>query len=504
MFDITKTKNYREGNRFEAKKAQSVLPDSVWATYSAFANTNGGVILLGAQENNDGSLIFSGVSNSGSVIKAFWDTINNRSKVNVNILRDGNVYETEVDGKKVVVIEVPRANRQDKPIYINGNPNGGTYRRNGEGDYRCTESEVKNMIRDSGDITQDRVALDNFSMDALNSQTVTKYRIRFSNLKPNHVWADIFPEDFLLKIGAIKRSEHDGALHPTAAGLLMFGNDTEIVNEFPNYFLDYREAFGEDGNRWSDRVTSGTGDWSGNLYDFYFRVQDRLTADIKIPFTLKNGQDRVDNTKMHEALREALANALIHSDYYEKRGVVVEKKKNKIVISNPGALRISKDEAMNGGVSDPRNSALFLMFSLVGIGERAGSGLMNIQSVWNEKDLPKPILTEQFNPDRTFITLPIDRNAENVSANVCVSENAGIYYGENVSVNLTKTETILLDLIQKDGKLTSVKLSELTGKDPRTIARGLKKLKENNFITRIGSDKSGEWKVVKNNMGSEG
>jgi predicted HTH transcriptional regulator len=412
-----------------------------------------------------------------------------------------------------VVIETPRANRQDKPVYINGNLFGGTYRRNGEGDYRCTESEVKNMLRDSGDITQDRVALDSFSMGALNTQTVTRYRMRFSNLKPNHVWADIFPEDFLLKIGAAKRSGNDGELHPTAAGLLMFGDDTEIVNEFPNYFLDYREAFGEDGKRWSDRVTSGTGDWSGNLYDFYFRVQDRLTAGIKVPFTLQNGQDRIDSTKMHEALREALANALIHSDYYERRGVVVEKQKNKIVISNPGALRISKDEAMGGGISDPRNSALFLMFSLVGIGERAGSGLMNIEAVWKEENLPEPTLAEQFNPDRTIFTLPVHVVVErkddsvNVDEIVSVNENVHVNTGknvhvnenvqENVSVKLTKTEKRLLEIIQKNGKLTSIKLSESAGKDLRTITRGLRKLRENNLIERIGSDKTGVWKVIK-------
>ena len=398
---------------------------------------------MGADENADKSIKITGVHDPDDLIKKFWDAVNNRLKVNINILRSKNVYSAEIDGKSVVVIEVPRALRQDKPIYINGDMNKGTYRRNGEGDYHCTASEIKNMVRDSADVTQDRIILENMSTDALDMDTVARYRMQFSNLKPGHVWEKIFVDDFLSKIGAVRRSDNDGMLHPTAAGLLMFGSDTEIVNEFPNYFLDYREAFGEDADeRWRDRVTSGTGDWSGNLYDFYYRIRDRLTSDLKVPFMLLNGKDRIDETKMHKALHEALANALIHSDYYERRGIVIDKKKTGVVISNPGALRISKDEALNGGVSDPRNGALFLMFSLIGIGERAGSGLMNIETVWKEKGLPRPILTERFNPDRTTLILPFGKENGNLNTE---------------SVRLSEDQTKVIELL-RNGPLSAAEL----------------------------------------------
>jgi predicted HTH transcriptional regulator len=367
---------------------------------------------LGAEENAEKSLKVSGLMDPDGYIKMFWDAVNNPQKASINILGDKNVYKMDINGKSVVIIEVPRASRQDRPVHINGNINTGTYRRNGEGDYRCTKSEIKNMIRDSGDVTQDRLVLDNIPLGALDQGTINGYRTVFSNLKPNHVWEKIPTEEFLLKINAVDWSDEDGKLHPTAAGLLLFGKDSEIVKEFPNYFLDYREGFGEDfEERWRDRVTSGTGDWSGNLFDFYYRVKDRLTSDLKVPFVLLNGQ-RIDDTRMHKALREALANSLIHSDYYERRGVVVDKKRNEIVISNPGALRIPKDEALSGGISDPRNGALFQMFSMIGIGERAGSGLMNIESTWKDEKLLRPTLTENLNPDRTILTLPLGKKKD--------------------------------------------------------------------------------------------
>ena len=69
---------------------------------------------------------------------------------------------------------------------------------------------------------------------------------------------------------------------------------------------------------------SSSGDWSGNICDFYFRVYNRIAQDIKVPFKLI-GADRIDDTPLHKALREALANALIHADYYDRRGLVIQK-----------------------------------------------------------------------------------------------------------------------------------------------------------------------------------
>lgn len=64
----------------------------------------------------------------------------------------------------------------------------------------------------------------------------------------------------------------------------------------------------------------------------------------------------VHNTPLHKALRESLANALIHADYYDRRGLVIQKWPDKIRIANPGAFRINMQEALVGGVSDPRMS----------------------------------------------------------------------------------------------------------------------------------------------------
>ena len=122
MIDFNNLNKYRENNRIEAKKAMGGLPKSIWETYSAFANTLGGIILLGVEEHANKSLHVVDLPDPEKLIKEFWDIVNNPQKTSVNILSGKDVYPLEVNGKHIVVINVPRADRSYKPVYIDGNP----------------------------------------------------------------------------------------------------------------------------------------------------------------------------------------------------------------------------------------------------------------------------------------------------------------------------------------------------------------------------------------------
>ena len=58
-----------------------------------------------------------------------------------------------------------------------------------------------------------------------------------------------------------------------------------------------------------------------------------------------------------------------------------------------------------GGISDPRNKILMKMFNLINIGERAGSGVPNIFNTWADQGWIDPVIEEQFDPDKTILTL---------------------------------------------------------------------------------------------------
>ena len=339
------------------------MPTSLWDTYSSFANCYGGVIILGVAENQDGSWRTTGLKHveKGKLLKEFWDTVNNRKKVNINLLSDEDVEVFDVGEDIVIVIYVPMARREQKPVYINDDIFGGTFRRNHEGDYHCTRLQVKSMLRDQTDNTMDMEVLDDAPLEDLNYETIQGYRNRHRTLKAGHPFERLNDAEYLRSIGAAAISKEDKKLHPTAAGMLMFGDE-----------------------------------------------YNRLIRDIKVPFKTE-GVNRIDDTPVHEALREALANRLINTDFYGVRGVVILKEQNRIVFENPGYSRTGKQQMRKGGVSDPRNKMLMKMFNLINIGERAGSGVPNIFNIWEDQGWMEPVIEEQFDPDRTLLILTFDK-----------------------------------------------------------------------------------------------
>ena len=188
MIDYKEIEKYSENNRIEAKSVMGGLPQSIWETYSAFANTLGGIILLGVEENDDKTFNPLKLPNPEKLIKEFWDIINNPNKVSLNILSQKDVTVIEEDGAKFISINVPKAQRIDKPIYIGENPFSGTYRRDGEGDYKCGKEAVKAMLRDAAVKTQDMLVLEEMSLDVFDYECIKRYRIRMKNHRPGHVW----------------------------------------------------------------------------------------------------------------------------------------------------------------------------------------------------------------------------------------------------------------------------------------------------------------------------
>ncbi len=395
-------------------------------------------------EGKNGKWKTTGLTNAEALLRDFWNTINNPGKVSINLLSDTDVRAyTTPHGDVILVIHVPRAKREQKPVFIDNDLFNGTYRRNGEGDYRCSRAEVKGMVRDETEESVDMKVLETMSLADLNKETVQAYRNRHKAYSGGHVWESLDDVTYLERIGAAKRSDKDGQLHPTAAGLLMFGEEYRILYEFPEYFLDYREML-DPTIRWTDRLQSSSGEWTGNLFDFYFRVYSKLQKDVKVPFKLE-GIFRVDDTPVHKALREALANCLINADFHFPRGVVIRKDGDTIVMENPGCIRTGKAQMLKGGISDPRNKALMKMFNLLGIGERAGSGVPSIFAVWEQQGWEQPLLEEQYGPDRTLLTLSLASQAK---------KKAAIKSGDKkVAINVTDTE----EGKEVNGKKTAIK-----------------------------------------------
>lgn len=477
-FDISNFDKYKEDNRMEVKSAKGGLPYSLWETYSSFANSYGGIIILGVIENGDGTLTTSGLKDVDieNLKRGFWNTVNNETKVSINLLIDKDVQSYELGGDHILVINVPMATRSQKPVYINNNLFSGTYKRNGDGDFHCSKAQIKEMLRDQ-DESFDSKIVPYLGLDSLCMDTIRKYRGRQKLFKPTLPWDGLDVPEYLEMIGASRIGE-DGKYHPTYAGLLMFGYEHRITYEFPEYFLDYREQF-DSNERWTDRVQSQSGEWPGNLYEFYFIVYYKLIRSLKIPFKLVGG-DRIDDTPAHQALREVLANTLIHADYKMSRGIVIIQNDKEIVFSNPGSITVGKYQMVKGGVSDPRNLVLMKLFNLVDIGEKAGSGIPKLFKVWHETGYVQPKIQEDNDSiSRTTITLPI------LSKVVKTAD----------SVKTLKEQ--LKDILRERPTTPLNEITATLGVGKRTVSRLTKELTESGEIERIGNKKTGEWRIIK-------
>ena len=497
---------------FEGKDASGGLPKSVWESYSSFANTDGGVMVLGLVEG-DGKFTIQGVKNPEKLIKEFWDNVNNREKASVNVLFDRHVYPLSVDGKKLVVIEVPRAERQERPVYVGKDVFTGSFRRNGEGDYVCTKESVEAMIRDRCDRTADTTVLEKLGVEDLCAETVSRYRTLFKTYHPDHTWNELPDDEFLKKVGALSRSD-DGRLHPNVAGLVCFGEFVTIMHSVPNFFLDYRARL-TGKTRWSDRVCSSDVTWSGNIIDFYFRIHDKIVSDVEVPFALKDGKTRIDETDVHEAIREVLANALIHADYRGRQGIVIDKYFKEITISNPGSMRISRDAALEGGRSDPRNMQIFNIFALINIGERAGMGLNNLCNIWKREGFAAPELLEEWDPDRTVVKIDFNtKSSQDGEIGPRPSHEPaqeGGRIGPSVVESSQDDRKIVPSILQNE--LASIKavykaivenpratyrgLGAKLGYSKDTIGRAIGRLIKLKVIKRDGTSQTGHWEVLK-------
>ncbi len=395
----------------ECKESDSNLSKSIWDTYSSFANTNGGYIFLGIKEDKKKKLPeerfqIQGIKNFDAQVKTFWDTINS-DKVNKNILRDEDVQIFRIPSTilAVVSIHVPRADYNNRPVFINGNPYKGTFKRNHEGDYHASEDEVNAMLRDQKSEGNDCIVLEHYGMDDVDSETLSRYRTMFQNNNPDHVWNQEDNKQFLTMLGGYKKDRSKGIEGLTIAGLLMFGKGISIRERFSNLMMDYRdESQATDEMRWGDRVTYD-GTWENNLFNFFMKVSSKLSSDLKKPFVLDN-QQRVDDTPIHKAIREAFVNMIIHSDYLLDAGTLkILKKQDEFIFTNPGSLKLSVEEIFKGGNSKSRNPNMQLMLRMIGFGDNAGSGIPTILNAWKQADWVEPDLFEDTHLNQVTLTL---------------------------------------------------------------------------------------------------
>jgi len=487
LFAVQKCFPDNENYELEYKAARGGFPNDFWKTCSAFANTMGGHIVLGISEHKN-KISIDGIAPEAipSLKKIFWDNANNPNAISRNLFDEEDVKTIEYEGKTLLVFRIPAATRLQKPVYLTRNPFENTYKRNHEGDYRCTREEISRMLADADNkLHKDSRILEGFGFEDIDVVSLNRYRQLFSASKPSHPWLILSDKEFLEKLGGFRKDRISRKEGLTIAGLLMFGKTDAITDQecTPSFFPDFRELLSNDPDvRWTDRIYPD-GTWEANLFSFYLKVWPKLSSSLPKPFQLSEGV-RKDETPAHIALREAFVNALIHADYSAPGNLVIEHRKEFFTFSNPGTLLVTLYQYYHGGISECRNPSLQKMFLMIGTAEKAGSGVNKIMSGWEYAHWRRPYLRIEYQQDRLVLELPM---FSMIPEETLITLRK--LFGDEVDA-LGKNELTILATCQIEGEISNNRLQYLLDVHRTDITNLLQMLCKADYLI---SENKGRW-----------
>lgn len=472
---LSKLYTLHEGCELEFKESSTQLPKSFWETYSSFANTAGGFIILGISEKPKLKII--GVNAPEKIISDICNNANNPNKVNINLIENKNICTYDIDGKTIISIYIPELSSARKPLYLQNNPKYSYIRKN-EGDYIATQDDLRRFIRNSHD-NLDGELLENYLFEDLNLNSILAFKniIHLRNPSKNYLGMDNL--EFLLEMGVFQIDRNDHRKPKlTIAGLLFLGKLSAIYQKFPSFHLEYINRRGLLNNeRWKDRVCTGDLNYMDlNIFEFFHIVWEKLKATIEDPFELDENRTRKSSAELSTTLREALANMLIHADYLDEGyDLTVTVDNYFYTFSNPGSMRVSKTQFFTGGKSIPRNNTLITFFRRMGISDRAGTGgkaIFNFAKI-NKYEIPELTTTMEQTTLKIWVATPIVTHPE-----------------------LDESTKIIFDYIHKNKSANISQILKETNLTKYQSHKAIKELLNMNLIDSIGKGRATKYILI--------
>lgn len=386
-----------ENERIEAKRAQEA-GKSVLETICAFANEpglGGGWLLLGVVADEQALLPSYAVEGIAQPDKISAD-LASQCATAFNVPFRVDIRTEMLHGKPVIVVCVPEAAPQDKPLYFKstGLPKG-AFRRIGSTDQRCTEDDLETLYQSRQRESFDMGVLADAELNDLDENALLDYRQARAEANPDAEelrWTDL---ELLRALNTVRR-DGTGEWKPTAAGLLLFGKTAALRRIFPMTRVDYIRVPGREWVPHPERRFD-TVELRAPLFSLLRRTQAAILDDLPQSFGLEEGQlQRSEQPAIPlRALREALVNALMHRSYRVHAPVQVIRYANRLEIRNPGFSLKSPDHLGEPG-SMPRNPAIAAVLHETRFAETKGSGIRTIREAMEKAGLGPPL----FESDR--------------------------------------------------------------------------------------------------------
>lgn len=465
-----------ENQYIEYKKNSTKLSRDVWESIAAFANTEGGIVVLGVNEckgiDQTSQFIISGVSNPHKILDEFWSSID--EILSVNTVKNNDVKVIAVDQNTVIEITVPEAKENQKPVRANGTP----YIRKGAVDIKAKGEDLKMLLVNTA-TNLDTAVLTNYWIDDLDLESVNNYKSKLTSREQYARYKGLSTEEFLKKIGVIAKDYNGNDEYGiTVGGLLFFGDNNAIIHKFPYFQLDYLDQSQPNIERWLNRISSVTDNL--NIYSFYQRTIKAISTTINNHFALDVNMNRKDTYgAMMVALREALLNMLMHANYYGKEPLRAIVGVNYYQFSNPGKMLVPVETFFTTNRTSSRNPIISKLFVQLGESERAGHGGEKIY----ESALINNYRTPEIKSDYNGTILKVWR-----------VDYADSFSGQEISY---RERVILKAIITSDSQEMSHKEIESVTNLSRTKAdSSLKNLMSKQLVIKRGNGRSTKYGIV--------
>lgn len=473
--ELLKRLNGIEWNDFEIKEAKNEVPKTAWETVSAFSNSFGGWIVFGVKEKrSEGKSTYEiqGVDQPEKIEQDFVTVLRSNGKFNQRI--SVQTAKFEIDGKTVLAFYIPMS--EYKPVYISVPTN--TYIRLGSGDQRATEYEVRAMQRDQAFGKKSNEAVFGSCFDDINQGSFHDYRSYLKAFNPELSYNTLSDTEFAVKTGVML----NGLL--TVGGLLMFGNIDAILRYNPDFLIDYIEIPGTSIQDATTRYTFRIPEQE-NIWEYYKVIFNRLRTRIDNPYSPRpDGIAPDDNTRLY-CVREALVNMLAHADYFSEIHSTIRAFDTSIQFQNPGSFPVNLKILGQTIVSQPRNPNILRFFKLARLSENGGYGIDKILN-WKELTGCAVTIDSDITKSEVRFELPINVNQRQ-------STPKSTPNGVN-DVN-SPLAIAVMALIVANNSISIAEIASSTGKSRRNIDRVIESLKKLGKLTRVGSARSGSWKV---------
>lgn len=458
-----------EGISIEFKECKDALPKNVFETLCAFLNRFGGDIFLGLKD--DGTIIGVDKDKSKKIRADFVSAMNNPQKIFPTVYLP--VDEFELDGKTILHVYVPESSQVH-------NTNRRIFDRNEDGDFDITDNTdlvAAMYIRKQREYTENTVFPYATASD-LKQELIDRARIMATNRNPHHPWERMTNEEILRSAGLYKKNLQTGESGYTLACILLFGTDEAILSALPHHKTDAIYRVNET-DRYDDRD-----DIRCNLIESYDRLMAFIEKHVDDKFYMEN---EIRVSARNKLFREVIANMLIHREYSNAYPAKLIIEKDCVRTENGNKARGLGAISLTDFVPYPKNPVIASVFKEIGWAEELGSGVRNIvkYSKVYSGTIPEFIDGDVF---KTKISL---------NGTVYGTVSGTVNDTVNVDVNLSETEKAVLDCIGDNNSIGVAEIVSRTKKGRSTIMRSIKSLKEKGFIRRVGSDKTGSWKILR-------